>query len=73
MDCCTASYSNFSILVKAPFAVVFAAMYVGEDYLKIFLCIKHFISRKWLKPVTDEGKQGLEEYMKTIKTKALKG
>ena len=60
-----------AFFVKAPFAVVFAAMYIGEDYLKMFLCIKHFISRKWLKPVTAEGKQGLEEYMKTIKVKAL--
>lgn len=52
-----------AFVVKAPFAVVFATMYIGEDYLKSFLCIKHFISRKWLKPVTAEGKVGLLKYL----------
>lgn len=52
-----------AFIVKAPFGIVFLAMYVGEDYLKTFLCIKHFISKKWLKPVTQEGKKGLAEYI----------
>ena len=52
-----------AFLVKAPFAVVFAAMYLGEDYVKMFLCLKHFMSKSWIKPVTEEGKKGLEEYI----------
>ncbi len=52
-----------AFFVKAPFPVVFAAMYLGEDYLKVFLCIKLFMSRKWIQPVTDAGKKGLAEYM----------
>lgn len=50
-------------LVKAPFLLVFAAMYMGEDYIKTFLCIKHYISYKWLKPVTQEGKSELVKFM----------
>lgn len=50
-------------VVKAPFVVVYAAMYVGEDYLKCFMCIKHYISYKWIKPVTAEGRKELEVFM----------
>lgn len=53
--------------VKAPFAVVFMAMYVGEDYLKAFLSIKHFRSHRWIKPITKEGQAGLLAYQKNIK------
>lgn len=52
-----------AFVVKAPFVVVFAAMYLGEDYIKMFLCLKLFASRKWIKPVTEAGKKGLAEYM----------
>ena len=45
-----------------PFEVIFFLMYVSEDYLKTFLCLRHFRSRKWLRPVTDEGKAGLAAY-----------
>lgn len=45
-----------------PFEVIFFLMYISEDYLKTFLCLRHFRSRKWLKPVTDEGKAGLAAY-----------
>jgi len=31
------------------------------------LCLWHFISLRWLKPVTEEGKQGLAEYRKEKK------
>ena len=53
--------------IKAPFAVVFAAMYIGEDYLKTFLCIRHVKSKKWIKPITEEGKEGLSKYLKNNK------
>lgn len=52
-----------AFIIKAPFVVVFAVMYIGEDYLKTFLCIKHFISCKWIQPVTSQGKENLKEYL----------
>ena len=52
-----------AFIIKAPFAVVFAAMYIGEDYIKMLMCIKHFASKKWIQPVTEDGKKGLKEYL----------
>lgn len=49
-------------VIKVPFVVAFAVMYIFEDYLKSFLCLRHYRSMKWLKPVTEEGKQALEKY-----------
>lgn len=49
-------------LIKAPFVVAFAVMYIFEDYFKTFLCIRHYRSKKWLKPVTKEGRDALESY-----------
>ncbi|MBP1544862.1 MAG: MATE family efflux transporter, partial [Oscillospiraceae bacterium] len=45
--------------LKLPFPAVFAVMYVCEDVIKSILCIRHFRSAKWLRPVTPEGKEGL--------------
>lgn len=59
-------------VVKAPFVVVYAAMYVGEDYLKCFLCIRHYLSYKWIKPVTAEGKKELEAFMAERNAKGKK-
>ena len=52
-----------AFVFKLPFAVCFALMYLGEDYLKTALCLRHFFSLRWLKPVTDEGRQGLTAYL----------
>lgn len=52
-----------AMVFHLPFELVFFLMYISEDYLKTFLCIRHFRSRKWLKPVTDEGKAGLAAYL----------
>lgn len=49
-------------VLKVPFVVAFAIMYVFEDYVKTFLCIRHYRSYKWLKPVTKEGIKALEEF-----------
>lgn len=57
---------------KAPFVVAFAVMYIFEDYLKTFLCLRYFRSMRWLKPVTAEGRKALEEY-KAVKTNKVKG
>ncbi|MCF0122655.1 MAG: MATE family efflux transporter [Ruminiclostridium sp.] len=44
---------------KLPFPVVYALMLIAEDYLKTWLCIRHFRSWKWLMPVTEEGRTAL--------------
>lgn len=44
---------------KLPFPVVYALMLMSEDYLKTFLCLRYFLSWKWLKPVTEEGRAAL--------------
>lgn len=46
----------------APFLVVIAAAYLGEDIPKAILCLRHFISMRWIMPVTQEGVSGLKEY-----------
>lgn len=52
-----------AFVLKLPFILVFACSYVFEDYLKTILCIKHFFSKKWIKPVTETGRMALKEYM----------
>lgn len=51
-------------LFKAPFAVAFAVMYIFEDVPKNIMCFIFYKSKKWLKPVTKEGRAALEEYMR---------
>lgn len=53
-----------AFVLKLPFVAVFAVSYLCEDYLKAFLCIKHFISKRWIKPVTQTGKKALDVYLK---------
>ena len=36
--------------------------YLGEDIPKSILCLLHFRSMRWLKPVTEEGRAGLKAY-----------
>lgn len=50
-------------VLKLPFPVIFALMYVCEDIPKAFLCLRHFASGKWIKPVTREGIEGLNNYI----------
>ena len=50
-------------ILKLPFIAVFALSYICEDYLKSFLCIRYFISNKWIKPVTENGRKGLVAYL----------
>lgn len=50
-------------VLKLPFTVAFAVMYIFEDYIKTALCIRHYRSLKWIKPVTDEGRNGLKEFL----------
>ncbi len=50
--------------LKLPFVVVYALMYVCEDYAKSIMCLRYFKSMKWIKPVTPEGIEGFAEYQK---------
>lgn len=49
-------------VLKAPFTVAFAVMYIFEDYIKTLLCVRYYKSMKWIKPVTEEGKKALKDY-----------
>lgn len=45
-----------------PFLAVFMIAYLAEDIPKSVFCIIRHRSLKWLKPVTEEGLRGKEEY-----------
>ncbi len=40
------------IIKPSLFVVLIATMFIGEDTVKGILCVKHFISRKWIKQLT---------------------
>lgn len=53
-----------SLVWELPFMGVLMVAYLAEDIPKSILCLWHFISLRWLKPVTEEGRQGLAEFKK---------
>ncbi len=48
-----------AFILKLPFPLVFLTAYLFEDTLKVFLCIRHFRSLKWIRPVTVEGRSAV--------------
>ncbi len=48
-----------AFVLKLPFLAVYTIMVVGEDLVKTILCIRRFISKKWIKPVTEQGKNAV--------------
>jgi putative MATE family efflux protein len=52
-----------AFVFKLPFVPVFAIMYLTEDIIKTILCLKHFKSKKWLRPVTPEGQIALKKWL----------
>lgn len=46
-------------VLRLPFPVVYALMLMSEDYVKTFLCLRHFYAWRWLMPVTAEGREAL--------------
>ena len=62
--------TNF--VLKAPFLVVFAMCYIDEPIRYILMQI-HMYSGKWIKPVTPEGKLGLEKFLEERKAKQQTG
>lgn len=51
-------------VLHAPFLVVFAMCFIDEPIRYILMQV-HMYSGKWIKPVTPEGKRGLEEFLKS--------
>ncbi len=49
-------------LLKLPFIACYIVMFIFEDYIKILLCARYYKTRRWIKPVTEEGKQALERF-----------
>ena len=58
-----------AFVFKLPFIAVFAIMYAAEDYLKAILCVKYYFTYNWLRPVTDQGIKGLEEFYESRRKK----
>ena len=62
-----------AFVLKLPFVAVFACSYVCEDYLKSVLCILYFRTKKWIQPVTENGKIGLTAYLQEEKERKEHG
>lgn len=58
-----------AFVFKLPFIAVFAIMYIAEDYLKVILCVKYYFTYNWLRPVTEQGIKGLEEFYESRRKK----
>lgn len=56
-----------AFVLKLPFVAVYLVSHIFEDYIKCILSIKLFISMKWIKPVTENGKKALKEYYESKK------
>ena len=46
---------------KVSFLAAYAIMYIFEDIPKVICCLKFYFSKKWIKPVTEEGRKALEK------------
>ena len=51
-------------VLHLPFIGILIAAYLGEDIPKCILCLRFYHTQRWLKPVTPEGRAGLEAYRK---------
>ena len=48
-------------VLKLPFLACYTLMFVFEDIVKLIFSAFHYKKLKWIKPVTDEGKNALKE------------
>lgn len=55
------TYAAANVL-HLPFLGVVICAYLGEDIPKVILCLRHFVTLHWLKPVTQEGREGLLKF-----------
>ncbi len=51
-----------AFVLKLPFLAVYAIMYLLEDIPKAIIFIRHYISNKWIIPVTEAGRLALKEF-----------
>ena len=49
-------------VLHLSFLGVVILAYLGEDIPKSILCLLHFKSMRWIRPVTEEGRAGLRDY-----------
>ncbi len=59
-----------AFVFKLPFPLVYWIMYVSEDIPKSISCIVYYLTDKWIKPVTDAGKEGIAKYREEKKLKS---
>ena len=52
----------FAYVLKLPFPAVFYLMYAFEDIPKAAICLKYYLSEKWIRPVTSSGIDALKKY-----------
>ncbi len=42
------------LIRPSHFVILVAVMFVAEDFVKGILCVRHFLSRKWIKQITEK-------------------
>lgn len=47
------------MLLKLPFVAIVAVMFIAEDIPKGILCVRYFLSKKWIKKLTDQSEPEL--------------
>ena len=66
---CAIPATALAAYLGAPFLLVFAITYMVEDWPKCVCCLIHFRKGGWIKPVTEEGRAGLEAYRAELAAK----
>ena len=61
-----------AFVFKLPFPAVYWIMYVTEDIPKSISCVVYYLTDKWIKPVTDAGKEAIALYRKEKQSKTAK-
>ena len=59
------------LVLKLPTLLVFAFAYIDEPIRFVLMQI-HIYSAKWIKPVTEQGRAALDEFMEKRKSRNLK-
>lgn len=49
-----------AFVLKLPFIAVYAVMLLSEDVIKCVLCVRHFLSYRWIRPVTEQGQRRID-------------
>jgi putative MATE family efflux protein len=48
-----------AFVFRLPFVAVFILMLLCEDVPKVTMCIYHFVKKKWVKPLTEQGNRSV--------------